>query len=156
VFAVGDFVIENFFVRMEIYIFWGAWSPLTLWAGELYQFPIYETVLAVTYALGFVWLRDSRDGNGNSWVERGRERLAIGRRLRTTVGFLGLVGFSLMWGIASYFGPFSYFAMKSDAFPAPPSYLQGGVFCGTGELPQCPSEYVRQLKREYPSTSKAP
>lgn len=71
IFAIGDLIVENFFVRSQIYVFWGAWSELTLWPGKLYQFPLYETFLAVIYALGFVCLRDSRDDHGLTWVERG-------------------------------------------------------------------------------------
>jgi len=149
IFSIADLIIENFFVRTEIYIFWGAWSPLTLWAGETYQFPIYETILAVTYALGFVWLRDSRDEHGHSWVERGLSRVRASGPVRWAMSFCAIVGFSLMWGMASYFGWFMALSMKSDAFPQTPSYLQGGAFCGLEGKDPCPAQYLRALNERY-------
>jgi hypothetical protein len=146
VFAIADLAIENFFVRSQIYVFWGAWSPLTLWAGKLYQFPVYETILAVVYALGFVWLRDARDDRGRAWVERGVDRLRIGRHLRTAASFCAITGFSLVWAIASYFGAYMFLSMKADAFPKLPSYLQAGAFCGQAGDPLCPSQYLKRLR----------
>lgn len=149
-FAIADFAIENFFVRNEIYVFWGAWSPLTLWAGETYQFPVYETVLATIYALGFVWLRDSRDVHGHSWVERGAHRVAVPSPVRRLMSFCAIVAFSLVWGLASYFGWYMGLSMKSDSYPALPSYVRGGAFCGQAGQAECPSQYLRRLDRDYP------
>lgn len=147
--AIGDLVVENFFVRAEIYIFWGSWSPVTLWAGEVYQFPLYETLLATIYALGFVWLRDSRDDEGRSFVERGVDRIKLGANLRSLMMFCAVVGFSLVWSIVSYFGPYMYLSMKADAFPPIPSYLRGGAFCGLENTPPCPAQYLKRLDEAY-------
>jgi hypothetical protein len=152
IFAVIDFVLENFFVRSEIYIFWGSWSDLTLWSGELYQFPVYETALACIYALGFVWLRDTRDARGLSVVEQGALELRVSARLRPAARFCAITAFSLVWGVVSYFGPFNYLAMKSDTYPELPSYLQGGAFCGTAGSDPCPAQYLRELNHHYRQT----
>jgi hypothetical protein len=149
IFCVLDLMIENIFVRSQIYVFWGAYSPLTLWAGRLYQFPIYETVLAVLYALGFVWLRDSRNAEGYSAVECGADDLGLLRRFSTSVRFLAITGFCLVWAMVSYFMPFAWMSMMSDSYPALPSYLQGGAFCGAQTKEPCPSEYLRELKATY-------
>jgi hypothetical protein len=150
IFCVLDLIVENFFVRSQIYVFWGAYSPLTLWAGKLYQFPSYETVLAVIYAIGFVWLRDSRDPDGYSAVERGANDLGVLRRFSTSVRFLAITGFCLVWAMVSYFMPFNWLAMMSDSYPTLPSYLQGGAFCGTATRHACPSQYLHELKLTYP------
>ena len=149
IFCVIDLVVENVFVRSQIYVFWGAYSPLTMWAGDVYQFPIYETILAVVYAVGFVWLRDSRDANGYSTVERGADDLGVMRRFSTSIRFLAITGFCLVWAMISYFMPFAWLSMMSDSYPTLPTYLQGGAFCGTGAKPQCPSEYLHELKTTY-------
>jgi Spirocyclase AveC-like len=140
--AIGDLVVENFFVREQIYIFWGAWSPITLWAGKLYQFPLYETLLATVYALGFVWLRDSRDDRGRSWVERGVDQARAPRQLRTAMSFCAIVAFSLVWSLGSYFGWYMAISMKANSFPPLPSYLKAGAFCGLPGKPLCPSQYL--------------
>ena len=151
VFGVLDFVIENIFVRAQIYIFWGAYSGLTLWPGQIYQFPLYETLFAVIYALGFVWLRDSRDERGISAVERGADKLGALQRFTTAIRFLALTGFCLVWGMISYFMPFAWMSMMSDSYPPLPSYLHGGAFCGLEDKQPCPAEYLRELKLNYRS-----
>jgi hypothetical protein len=145
-FATGDVVVENFFVRNEIYIFWGAWEPFTLWAGHVYQFPLYETLLATIYALGFVYLRDSRDDRGHSFVERGVDRVRVPRRARTLMSFCAVTGFALVWAVASYFGPYMYTSMQADSYPPLPSYLQPGAFCGLPGDEPCPSQNLQQQK----------
>jgi len=150
IFAIGDFIVEYFlFVHPQIYIFWGAWSPFTLWAGQVDQFPLYETLLAVIYALGFVWLRDSRDDEGRSFVERGVNKIKVSQPLQTAISFSALTGFSLVWAIVSYFGPFIYTSIQADSYPHLPSYLRGGAFCGTENTQPCPSQYLRQQKETY-------
>lgn len=149
IFAVIDFVLENFFVRNEIYVFWGAVSDLTLWSGEVYQFPIYETFLATVYALGFVWLRDSRDVRGDSVVEKGADELPVGRRLQASLRFCAITGFCLVWGMVSYFMPYTWLSMKSDSYPELPSYLEGGAFCGTDGQAACPAQYLKELNEGY-------
>jgi hypothetical protein len=156
IFCPIDLIIENFFVRTQIYLFWGAYSPLTLWAGELYQFPLYETFLAVVYALGFVWLRDSVTADGLSAVERGADDLGRLQRLSGPIRFAAIAGFCLVWGMVSYFMPFNWMAMKSDAYPPLPSYLQGGAFCGVSGKPDCPSQYLREMTENYGRSAPAP
>lgn len=150
VIAILDILVEYYlFVRPQIYIFWGAWSPLTLGAGRLDQFPLYETLLATIYAMGFVWLRDFRDDEGLSFVERGIGKIQVGQAWQTAISFCALTGFSLVWAVVSYFAPFNYAAMKSDAYPALPSYLQGGAYCGHAGRPMCPSQYLKQVDDAY-------
>ncbi|MHB8690460.1 MAG: spirocyclase AveC family protein [Solirubrobacteraceae bacterium] len=149
VFAAGDLIVENFFVREQIYIFWGAWSPITLWAGKVYQFPLYETVLATVYALGFVWLRDSRDDRGRSWVERGVDRVQAPRRARTAMSFCAIVAFSLVWALGSYFGWYMAISMKANSFPPLPSYLRAGAFCGLSGEPLCPSQFLARESSRF-------
>ncbi len=149
IFSVGDLVVENFFVREQIYVFWGAWSPVTLWAGKAYQFPLYETVLAVVYALGFVWLRDSRDDRGRSWVERGVDRVHAPRRVRSAMSFCAIVAFSLVWALGSYFGWYMAISMKANSFPALPSYLRAGAFCGLRHEPLCPAQFLARERAQF-------
>lgn len=84
----------------------GTRSPVALCAGEVYRFPLNETPLTDIHALGFVWRRDSRDGECRSFVERGVKRLKLSMGMKSLMSFCAVVGFSLVWGIASHFGPF--------------------------------------------------
>ncbi len=61
-----DIVIEQLFVRTQVYAFPRTWDALTVFAGTQYQFPVYESVFVAAYAAGFTYLRmsahDSPDG----------------------------------------------------------------------------------------------
>ena len=144
-FCVGDFLVEvPLFVLPKVYVFSGVPRFGTLWAGEIYQFPIYEMLLASVFALGFTWLRDSRDDRGRSAVERGVDELRVGPRAKGLVSFLAICGAALVIAL-SYFLPYSWLSMKADSYPALPSYLRTAAYCGQPDRPLCPSQYIRQL-----------
>ncbi len=148
VFCVGDFLVEvPLFVLPKLYVFSGVPRFGTLWAGEIYQFPIYEMLLAGAFALGFTWLRDSRDDGGRSAVERGIDELKVGARAKGLVSFLAICGATLVIALGAYFLPYSWLSMKADSYPALPSYLRTAAYCGQPDRPLCPSQYIRQLER---------
>ena len=53
-----DFVVENVVIRTtHAYAFAKTYEPLTLWAGEVHQFPIYESLLVAFVGCVFTWAR---------------------------------------------------------------------------------------------------
>lgn len=147
--CVGDFLIEvPLFVLPEIYVFSGVPKFGTLWAGEVYQFPIYEMLLVGVFSLGFIWLRDSRDDRGRTAVERGVDELNAGPRTKGLLSFLAIAGAAFVIAL-TYFLPYSWLSMKADSYPTLPSYLRTAGYCGQPDRPLCPSQYIRQLDREF-------
>ena len=72
-----DFIIENVVIRTtHAYAFAKTYEPLTLWAGEVYQFPIYESILVALVGCVFTWARMEAEERpaGQSPIEVGAER----------------------------------------------------------------------------------
>jgi len=92
-----------------------AWSntigAVTLFAGERYQFPLYESLLVAIYGTRYTVLIRSRDARGETFIERGAHLLAPGRRL--ALRFFAATGFA---GVctAIYFVGFALFSLFAD------------------------------------------
>jgi len=100
---VFDFVVENLIIRStQAYGFARTPSPLTLWAGSQYQFPIYECVFVAALGTIFTALRlsalDAPDGV--SFVERGFERFRPS--LQMPLRLLAVIGFCVMTLLVVY------------------------------------------------------
>lgn len=124
-FAV-DIVLEQVFVRAQVYGYPRTWSELTLFAGTQYQFPVYESVFVAVYAAGFTALRMSAldSADGLSFVERGVHRLRPGAR--TPVRLLAVIAFCGTWAAIAYFVPWSWMSVTPDSLVQLPSFLQAG------------------------------
>lgn len=71
---VADFVIENAAIRLtHAYGFAKTYGPLTLFPGEVHQFPIYESVFVASLGVLHTAMRMKWVDNGVSPVERGYE-----------------------------------------------------------------------------------
>lgn len=144
-FVVGDFIFEfTVFVLPQLYVFSGVKANMSLFAGELYQFPIYHSLAAGLFAGSITWLRDSRDDSGRSAIERGADHIT--GKARTTLSFLAITGYATAAAFLGYFLPFSYMSMKADTYTDIPSYLSTGAYCGDAGTPKCPSEYLNDLR----------
>ena len=127
VFIVGDFVLENAIIRTtHAYMFTKTYEPLTVFAGSIYQFPLYEAFCAGGVSLGFTMLRQSAldDPNGLSMVERGAMRLDP--RYRTWARTLAVVGACGALFICVYHLPFNWLGIVGTSVIQPPSYLLPG------------------------------
>ena len=136
-----DLLIEVMFCHTELFAYAGTYHPLTLWAGQPYQFPVYESTGIASVCTGFTLLRYSRDDQGQSWAERGVIRLRIPAPARTAASFLALLGFAHIMTFIVFFLPYTWFALKADSFPKLPSYLLTEI-CGRGTPYACPSREV--------------
>jgi len=131
-----DLMIELIFVRTQMYAYPNAIYALSFWGGETYQFPVYEAL-----AWGFVnastgILYYFRDDRGNTFAERGIERVKS-LRIRSPIRVLAMYGFiSIPFWI--YIVVMVLFSLHGDPMPeGMPSWLVNGA-CGEGTIAPCP------------------
>jgi hypothetical protein len=141
VIVLMDFALELPACRTGLFAYPGAPHGLTLFAGEYYQFPIYENIFMNFNYLSIGLLRYFRNDRGESFAERGIGTLAIGEKARTFVRFLALVGFCNISYFIVYFLPYNWMANQADTFPRYPSYMRYEI-CGQGTPYACPSREV--------------
>jgi len=123
-FWTADFVLENLFIRAEVYTYARTWQAVTLWPGSQYQFPLYEGVCVAAYALGFTWVRLSWMDRGRSFVDSGLDRLRLTGGLRGAVQLLAVIGFAAACAFLAYFAPWSWLSIDADSIARLPSYLR--------------------------------
>jgi hypothetical protein len=124
VFVVGDFILENAIIRLtDAYMYTRTYGPLTVFAGSIYQFPLYESFCAAAVSLAFTILRQSArdDANGISFVERGALRLSP--RLQTPMRTLAVIGACGAFFLFLYHLPFNYLGVVGTSIINPPSYM---------------------------------
>jgi Spirocyclase AveC-like len=139
--CVLDLLLEVPACRLGLFAYPGAPAWATLWAGEPYQFPVYETVFMNFNYMTIGLLRFYRDDRGESWAERGVSHMKLSERGKTFVRFLALLGFCNLSYFIVYFMPYNWMAMQSDTFPKYPSYMRYEI-CGQGTPYACPSREV--------------
>jgi hypothetical protein len=131
-----DLIIEATLVRQELWAYPGAVGWLTLWAGETYQFPIYESIF-----WGPVWgtfgaLYYFRDDRGYAVTERGLDRVQ-------SAGMHGALRLFAMVGVINlcfvlYNASMMWMSFYVDSTPKNyPSYLLNGM-CGKATGYDCP------------------
>jgi hypothetical protein len=144
--TVGDFFVEfSALVYPQLYVFSGTPAALTLFAGEIYQFPVYHCVFAAVFAVMITWLRESRDADGVSAVERGLDRLAVGDRAKGLLSFLAITAWATVSALG-YFLPFAWMSLHADSYPRLPSYLATSAYCGQPGAPVCAPVYLKDLR----------
>lgn len=124
---VGDLIIENIFLVFQVYAFPRTFSALTLFPGQLNQFPLYESVFvgaqAVPLTLLMLSARESDDGL--SFVERGAENFSARYQIYVRCG--ALIGFTMVVYAFGYFLPWSWMSITPDSFIQIPSYLRASL-----------------------------
>ena len=136
-------------VLPQLYVFPGVPADFSLFAGEIYQFPLYQSLFAAVFAIMVTWLRDSVDADGRSAVERGVDRLPIAEWRRHAMSFCAVTGFCAASALG-YFLPYGYASMSADTYVELPSYLAPAAYCGGEGKPLCPSEYLDRLENGRP------
>lgn len=136
--AVIDLVVENFLMRTGLAAYPGVVRSVSMFPGEVYQWPLYEAVIIGFICTGFTCLRYFKDDKGQTFVERGVERLQVSKPRRKVLTFLAIAGFLQPFFLIGYYLPYNLFAMRADTVPAYPSYLRNEI-CGNGTAYACPS-----------------
>jgi Spirocyclase AveC-like len=147
-FYVAFALIENVWLRTQVYTYVSVPSSLSLWAGKTYQFPVYSPLLIGLYCLSYTWLRDSRDRRDRCAVDRNVDGLRLGCRTKTLLSLLAVTGYAAATTLVAYQIPWDWLSMTAGpkAFPVLPSYLRPGQDCGQPGKPLCASEYLYRLR----------
>lgn len=143
-FAVGwiavlglELPLETLAVHSGLVGYPSAIPALTLWAGQTVQVPVYGPVLWSCVLAGIGALRFFLDAHGRSVAERGIERVAGPRRLRTLLCTLAVVGFVHVSAVVGYDLPINIAGSYAGPAPLYPSHLRT-LQCGPGTPVGCP------------------
>ena len=144
-------------VLAEVALAWAgtfAWPAaidgLTLFYGRPYQFPMYEGVLFGGVFAAAATLRFYRDDRGNSWAERGIDRIAVPTRVKGGIRFLSVYGFMHLFMAVAYAIPMMLFATQADNYLRYPSHLENGMCASGPESNQCPGPGIPMPRPPYP------
>ena len=146
-FFAADLIAEVFLVRTTLFGYPGTYHALSLWAGTPYQFPLYEPTGIASVCIAMTAIRYYRDDKGQSFMEKGLDRLNLKRRTKGLLTFLSLLAGIHIFTWITFFLPYTWFALKADSFPEMPSYLLMEI-CGEGTPYACPSREVPIPSRE--------
>ncbi|KAH8886610.1 hypothetical protein GQ53DRAFT_827922 [Thozetella sp. PMI_491] len=122
-----DFVIENLAIRLTHgYGYAKTYGPLTLWPGEVHQFPIYESIFVGTLGTLFTAMRLKAYDNpdGLSPVEKGYDTWP--QALHNTVRTFAVIGFSSAAVVLFYHLPLNWLGVIGDSHAKYPSYMAPG------------------------------
>lgn len=122
-----DFILENIIIRTtHAYAFPKTYAPLTLWSGEVHQFPIYESIFVASLGSAYTKARmlALEDPERLSPVEKGYERWPV--VLHETVRVLAVIGFCAFATISLYHLPLNWLGLIGDSIGALPSYMLPG------------------------------
>jgi hypothetical protein len=149
-FVPADLVLEHGILYFELFNYASTVPSLTLHAGKIYQFPIYETVswcATLTWLSSIHFLRNDR---GESWAERGVLRMNLGARRETFMRFLAILGACQIGMFVTYNVPYFYWSTKGGAYPPYKEYRIAGV-CGPNTDYDCPSLTTPLPKADSPT-----
>jgi hypothetical protein len=134
-----DFVLEFFWVRTGLYTYAGTTHGWNIFAGHWYQFPIYEPICVGFLGLSFVVVRYFVNDRGETLAERGLAEVKAGRKQRTLIRYLALVGVVNVAMFFSYSLLVQFWNLHGGAWPKAAqqrSYLTNGI-CGAGSSYSC-------------------
>jgi hypothetical protein len=155
VLALGilDIVRENIFMRANLWAYSGVINELSVFAGETYQFPLYEGLIVGIFCTIVGMVRLNRDDKGRSVIEKGIDDTRLSERRRTAVRVLAFIGLANVMFVGLNV-VYNYINFYVDEMPKYPSYLNNGL-CGDGTDVQCPSPETPVYLPDTPADPKA-
>ncbi len=141
---VMDTIFESLLLRTGVYAYPGGIREITLFAGQTYQFPMSEGICYGGFTIGATMLLlFYRDDRGQTFVERGLEKLRVGEMSRQWIKFLALFAYVHLSMLFVFTVPMQWFALHSDPFPQGyPSYMINGLCAYGPNADQCPGPGV--------------
>ena len=139
-----DTLFESLLLRTGVYAYPGGIRAITLSAGKTYQFPMSEGLFYGGLTIGATMvLLLYRDDRGLTFVERGLEKLQIGRFTRQWIKFLALFAYAHLSMLVAFTIPMQWLATHSDPYPLGyPSYMINGLCAYGASGDQCPGPGV--------------
>jgi hypothetical protein len=138
--VVGDVVLEGFIWLPLGFLSYpgGHWN---LFAGTWHQYPIHEGITASALFTGLASLRHFRNDTGETFADRGIDKLRLGTGRKTALKFLAFIGASQVIMLVTYNIPVATLIASHPAkWPSSiqaRSYFTDGV-CGQGTNRLCP------------------
>jgi hypothetical protein len=138
-------ILESVYMRCGIYGYHASIPSLTLWYGHYYQMPIYETIYAAFWCVGYSSLLFFRNDKGQTLVERGIDKVQVGPVGKVALRFAAMTGLCFIIYNATYNIP--YYITNTIAQPPWPkharenSYWTNGI-CGPGAEHACPTRDI--------------
>jgi hypothetical protein len=137
-FIPADLILEHGILYSELFNYASTVPALTLHAGKIYQFPLYEIpswcgTLTCLSAIHFF-----RNNAGESYGERNISLLRVGERTKTFLRFLAILGTCQAALFLFYNVPYFYWSTKGGAYPPYKEYRTAGL-CGPKTKFDCPS-----------------
>lgn len=144
-FAIGimlDLLAEGLMIRGGVFAYPNAVRSLSLWPGELHQFPLYEACFVSILMNACGYLRFTINDRGETVAERGIEQMRL-KRTRTLARFLAIYGFVQLGMIVLYDIPLQWFSLHTDSFvEGYPSYMVNGLCASGADGATCPGKGV--------------
>jgi hypothetical protein len=149
--TIVDSVIEIVLIQTEIYAYPGAIHAVTIFAGEPYQFPLTEGFLFGGLGVGAIAvLNFFRDDKGQTFAERGIEKIKYGEGGKQWIRFLAVYGFVHGAFFTLYTLPNQIISVNTDPFPQGyPSYMHNGMCVYGVNGDECPGPGVMMPRPPY-------
>jgi hypothetical protein len=116
-------------------------ATLSLFPETYHKYGVGQWLCAAAFYAGFTCLRYFKDDQGQTWAERGLERLAVSRRRATALRVLAIIGIGNVIYLVAYNVPLAVWTgMSTGGWPADlqsRSYLTDAL-CGDGTNRLCP------------------
>jgi hypothetical protein len=140
---IFDMIGESLLIRGGIYAYPGHIKEITLWAGETYQFPLNEAFFMGAVMAATACLRFFVNDRGETFVERGIERLNFSKPKQHLLRFLAVFGWVHLTMWALYNVPQQWVGIHTDAFPKGyPSYMVNNMCVSGVNKNECPGPGV--------------
>lgn len=131
-----DLLCEVIWVRTELYAYPVTIHGLSIFGGERYQFPIYESVFWPMVWTSMGAIRFFRDDRGRTFLDRGLDRVKASKRNKTGLRVLAVIGFANLVMLI-YVIPMWWTTFQADPTPEGyPTYLRNDM-CGEGTEYAC-------------------
>lgn len=137
---VTDSIIEILILRTGVYAYPAGIREVTLFAGQTYQFPLTEALTFGGATAAVAALRFFTDDKGQTFVEKGIEKLKVANRGRQGIKFLAIFGFVHLSFLVIFTIPNQWLGTHGDPYPEGyPSYMINNMCVYSDSGDKCPA-----------------
>lgn len=157
-FCVFDAIIESVILRTNMFIYPSTIGAVTLFAGETYQFPMYEMLHWCAVYTSLACIHFFRNDRGETWADQGMSNLVMPARLKVFLRWLAMMGLCQMAMLFTYNIPYQWWAMHGDSFvvsEATHPWLTAQL-CGPSTAYDCAGPGVPIARRDSPTNRITP